>query len=126
MTPTYSKPIFCFIKQDGPELTDLVYEVLTGLRLNDVILIWENQGRFRVISPAVIHNAWMATLSSIEQKTFNPRHVAFPSPICWTQGVDITPDIVNILRAREGCDSSSYPSSETDPPAKDQTENPEL
>lgn len=126
MTPTYYKPIFCFVKQDGPELTDLVLYALTMLHHNTAMIIWENQGQFRIFSLSIIHNAWMAALSSANQKKFNQRHVAFPSLINWAQGVDITPEVVNILRAREGRDSSGGSDTEANTPAEDQAENPEL
>lgn len=94
----YTRPLIHFVEDNGPEL-NLSLIVLTRLSSNNAVIIWKNQGAFRIIPPHRIHNHWANIQCGIKQKEFYSRNQIPTLPFYWEQGIDISPKVVEVLQS---------------------------
>jgi len=90
------------------------------------IIIWKNQGMFRLISNTVIHNLktdyeTARSLNALYPRMKVPAHL---NEISWNQGIPISPEIVKILLSTTGKKSDSFGDSDasTETANKDHTD----
>lgn len=122
-----------FIRYDGSTLTvgndEFPEAVLDMLIQNNGLLIWENQGTFRLIPAPVIHNIWLASVASDQLKKEYPRAEISHglNAVSWKQGLLISPIVArNFLTVphekRKGfADTNPAP----EPTSEDQTDDPQ-
>ncbi len=86
-----------FIRYDGPTLTigtdEFPTAILDTLIQKNGLVIWENQGTFKLIPTPVIHNIWLASDASDQIKKEYPR-TEVPhglNTVSWNQGLPISP-----------------------------------
>lgn len=94
----YTRPLIYFVEDNDPEL-NLSAVILARLSNNNAVIIWKNQGAFKLITSARIHNHWMAVQTIARQKKFNPRNTPPKFPFFWSSGIQISPQVVKVLRA---------------------------
>lgn len=122
-----------FIRYDGPfplkvgskELPDTVLDIL--IKKNGIV-IWENQGIFKLIPVTILHNIWLTCGTSQQLKKGYPRMTP-PSglnEISFSQGIIIPPAIVKnlLLIPYEKRNGFSDPDSTAHSTSENQTNNP--
>lgn len=100
----FARPLIYFVEHNGLELTGLPFTVLSRLSINGAVIIWKNQGAFRLVPHAIIYNNWAATQLAVKQREFFPRSEKIAAPVNWSQGFDISPDVVKVLQSETFAD----------------------
>ena len=96
-----SNPIIHYIETDELD-PELVFELLEPYRedeLSRTFFIWKNQGRYRLIPPAVILNYREAVKAHAAQQKFFARSPnVITCPIRWNQGIGLSPTAAVMLQ----------------------------
>ncbi len=89
------------------------------------IIIWENQGQFVLIPPAIIGNAWKCwNATQIIRENYSRAEVPAVE-ITWKQGHRIDRQVAMfLLTASKEYDRLSNTNSASDPPSEDQADKP--
>lgn len=129
------EPYIYYVRYDRPtlrvgteEFPDKVLTILCDRK--DGLIIWENQGTFKLIPAGVLLNLSQARLASQKlAKSYplvkGPRSL---SEITWDQGVPITPTVVEhlLLTPCDATDESTEPDTPAETNGEDQPDQPEL
>lgn len=118
---TQHYPFICYVQADIPALG--VSPELTALLVCGVdgILLWENQGSFRLIPTAILQNIHSTYQDMLAQAALNPRAMFAEPTIQWDQGTPISAEAVRVLlRACNSSDDSVETDTTTDTPGEDQ------
>lgn len=94
----YTRPLIHFVDVVSPELLGLSPDLHERLSANHAIIIWGNQGVYRLFPSEMIQNSWTVAAIAAKQKQFFNRNDTKPCPLRWSQGYDIPSRIVGILR----------------------------
>ena len=102
------KPLIYFVRCTGLILqiadTTLSGAMLDTLHDKNGIVIWENQGMFKLIPVLVLWNVLMEYKFTQQLKAQYPRTTVNFVAIHWNQGIDISPKVVeSLLASQEEC-----------------------
>jgi len=134
---TFFKPVICLVQHnsstlaidtqiDDPRMLD---SILYTLIKKNGIVIWENQGRFKLIILHIIQNALETYKISQQLKYEYPRTAgsAILNKITWEQGIDVSSEAVKELLSipTDSSDDPGDSDAPTDTAGKDQTKKPQ-
>ncbi len=132
---TFHVPLIYYVHFDGPVLfmgePEIVDRILTRL-VNEIngVLIWENQGAYRLIPATVLFNLFTNREFLRRQMEHYPRITVSPdlSEITWNQGIAISPTVVEhlLLAPCDSSDESGKSDSATEPTVENHTDEPQL
>ena len=102
--------------------------VLQMLLKRNGVLIWENQGSFKLIPSPVLRNLMMHYETARKLDAVYPRikPSTHMNKITWEQGITISPTVVKalLLTPHKGSDGLSEPDPATNPTGEDQADKP--
>ena len=115
---------FVLVAGNGTFLTvggDIPAEIVADVIDNGGVLIWENQGQFRLIPNSILRNVKIQYKNARRLVTFFPRGTPRKNlnQISWVQGVAISPTVVRLLTASQDGHHAGQPDPAPDTTGKD-------
>lgn len=111
----YTRPLIYFVEHNDSEL-EVSLDVLTILSSNAAVIIWKNQGAFKLFSQGKIHHHWARAQTAIKQMKFYSRNNPPRNPFVWGHGLDISQEVVEELQSEDFTDHVLNALKEHSPP----------